>query len=102
MDETPELYALALSAQKEPLFQGNRVDVDIEFKAWAVVAHSSAEATSKGLAVALERWPESEGWSKHSVSLSVLERDFLRESLLEIDTFGVEDASDDDDDSLPM
>jgi len=96
-DEIPDLYALALAAHKETRVDGNTYNVEVALKAWAVVALSFAEAEAKGLTYALELWPLGEGFTKHNVGVSIIERAFITESLLEMDTFGVDESGDDDD-----
>jgi hypothetical protein len=86
-----ELYALALSASKK----NSATRIEFGLKAWAVLAVSSEEATEKGLTLARERWPEADGWEAHSVSLSVVERQFLREALRDLDAADAEEVGGD-------
>jgi hypothetical protein len=87
--ESPLLYALAMVARRvtESVRVGQPINIIVEIpaSAHAVLARSFDEAKQIGLAIALHDWPESEGWLDHSVVASYMDRQFLVDTLIEMD-----------------
>jgi hypothetical protein len=88
---TPSLsfYALSLCAcrttKSERVGQPVNVNVDVDISVEVLTAWSSDEANQKGLAIAMDKWPESEGWRGHSVAAGCMDKQFLEETLIEMD-----------------
>jgi len=85
------LYALAIYAYKSnpplPKLQERRNDlpsiihVNTEVQAWVVLAASTEDARKEGFKKAYEWWPESNGWSGHTVASESMDRAFLQEQI---------------------
>lgn len=57
----------------------------VRLSAHAAMADSEEEATDIGLRLAREKWEASDGWSGHSASAALVERDVLASALRRVD-----------------
>ncbi len=54
---------------------------DVGVDTWAVLAKSNEEAKREGVNVALEKWPEDDGWVGHKASVAEISQGALSQAL---------------------
>lgn len=67
-------WVLALAAVKGSMLDGGRVNVDMGLSQNTCHAMSQEDAKRQGEQLALDKWPESEGWAQHLVIASLISR----------------------------
>ena len=78
-----KFYALGLFAIKIKPASGQSINIytNVGLHSWAVLAKSNEEARRKGIGIALEKWPEEDGWTRHDTSVAEISQGALSQAL---------------------
>jgi hypothetical protein len=71
---------VAIKIKTSPKQPGN-INADVGLYAWVVLARSNEDARKMGVNMAIEKWPENEGWTGHEASVCEVTQDALSHAL---------------------